>query len=85
MPGDRLIDVLVTPHGVTHFENPRLDTNATHGTGCTLASAIAAQISHGDSLHEAVKTAHNYLFEAIRQAPELGQGKGPVRHNWPSA
>jgi hydroxymethylpyrimidine/phosphomethylpyrimidine kinase len=75
-------DVLVTADGVEIFEGPRIETRATHGTGCTLASAIAVKLAQGGSLPEAVHAAREYLLEAIRRAPGLGAGHGPVDHAW---
>lgn len=82
MSGTQLIDTLVTGDGVKHFTNDRIETSATHGTGCTLASAIAAKLSLGHLLEDAVAAAHAYLYDAIKQAPKMGGGTGPVRHNW---
>lgn len=77
------VDVLLTADGTeTLFRNPRLDTTSTHGTGCTLASAIAANLARGRDLTEAVRRARAYLQEAIRHAPGLGGGHGPTRHFW---
>jgi hydroxymethylpyrimidine/phosphomethylpyrimidine kinase len=81
--GDVIRDVLLTREGYRVFEGPRIETRATHGTGCTLASAIAAHIALGANLEQAVERARDYLLEAIRQAPGLGQGHGPLGHNWP--
>lgn len=81
--GPHLVDVLMTPHGETRFENARMDTRHTHGTGCTLASACAAGIAKGLPLDEAVGEAIAYVAQAIRQAPGLGQGHGPIDHGWP--
>ncbi|MEO0467770.1 MAG: bifunctional hydroxymethylpyrimidine kinase/phosphomethylpyrimidine kinase, partial [Pseudomonadota bacterium] len=64
------------------FESPRIETRSTHGTGCTLASAIAALSAQNKPLPEAVEQARIYLHEAIKQAPDLGRGHGPVAHNW---
>lgn len=80
--GDTVRDVLLTREGYRVFERPRIETKATHGTGCTLASAIAAYIAQGEAIEPAVEKAGAYLMEAIRQAPGLGQGYGPLRHNW---
>ncbi len=64
-----------------HFLSaPRFSTHHTHGTGCTLSSAVAAGLALGLSLFEAVKTAKHYITEAIGQAPGLGRGAGPVNH-----
>jgi len=80
MDGDIVRDRLVTRDGTHVFENPRIDTAHTHGTGCTLASAIAAGIAQGMALEAAVARAETYLHEAIRTAPGLGAGHGPVNH-----
>jgi hydroxymethylpyrimidine/phosphomethylpyrimidine kinase len=84
VPGDVIVDVLATQSGEYFFEGERIDTRATHGTGCTLASGIAAGVSRGLSLNDAVALSRAYLIEAIRRAPGLGQGNGPVDHGWPS-
>jgi hydroxymethylpyrimidine/phosphomethylpyrimidine kinase len=65
------------------FETQRIDTNSTHGTGCTLASAIAAHLSQGVDLEEAVERARAYLLQAILTAPGFGKGHGPLNHAWP--
>jgi len=62
------------------FPAPRIDTRNTHGTGCTYASAIAAQLAHGRSLKEAIQRAKQYVTEAIRHALPYGQGHGPTGH-----
>ena len=69
-------------HTIT-VPSTRIDTTNTHGTGCTLASAIAARLAQGQSLSEAVEGAGRYLHEAIVRAPGLGSGHGPVDHVWP--
>ena len=83
VPGDRVVDLLVTPQGETSFEGERLDTPHTHGTGCTLASACAAGLAQGLGLDEAVARAWDYVARAIRGAPGLGSGHGPLDHGWP--
>ncbi len=81
MEGDRVTDVLVEDGEVSAvFEGPRIDTRHTHGTGCTLASSIATGLAQGLVLREAVRRAEAYVAEAIRQAPGLGQGHGPLGH-----
>lgn len=82
--GDVIVDVLATQQGEHFFDGPRIETKATHGTGCTLASGIAAGVARGLALKDAVALARAYLVEAIRRAPGLGQGNGPVDHGWPS-
>jgi hydroxymethylpyrimidine/phosphomethylpyrimidine kinase len=81
--GETVRDVLLTREGYRVFESPRIETRATHGTGCTLASAIATHIAQGVAVEPAVEKARSYLMEAIRRAPGFGQGHGPLGHNWP--
>jgi len=83
VPGESVIDVLMTPAGETTFEGPRLDTRHTHGTGCTLASACAVGLAQGLTLEAAVARAWGYVAEAIRRAPGFGAGHGPLDHAWP--
>jgi len=85
VPGETVRDLLLTPAGETLFEGPRLDTRHTHGTGCTLASACAAGLALGLSLDQAAARAWAYVAEAIRTAPGLGAGHGPLNHGWPLA
>jgi len=82
LPGNRIIDVLVGDHGRHEFQHARIDTQHTHGTGCTLASAIAVGIARGLSLPSAIGEAEAYLEAAIRAAPGLGQGQGPLGHGY---
>jgi len=81
--GDVIRDVLVTRAGAATFEGPRIATSATHGTGCTLASAIATGLAQGLALEEAVSRSRQYLVRAIEAAPGFGQGHGPLGHGWP--
>jgi len=80
--GKVIHDVLQTTTGEWIFESPRIDTTSTHGTGCTLASAIAAFLGQGCSASEAVEKGRDYLHGAIRAARGLGRGHGPVHHAW---
>jgi hydroxymethylpyrimidine/phosphomethylpyrimidine kinase len=80
--GDVVRDVLLTREGYRVFESPRIETRATHGTGCTLASAIAAYNALGEPLEPSVEKARAYLMEAIRRAPGFGKGHGPLGHGW---
>ncbi|MEQ8695544.1 MAG: bifunctional hydroxymethylpyrimidine kinase/phosphomethylpyrimidine kinase [Bauldia litoralis] len=81
LPGDRVVDVLATAGGVVaRFESARIDTPHTHGTGCTLASAIATGIAQGLPLPAAVARARAYVLEAIARAPGYGHGHGPLDH-----
>jgi hydroxymethylpyrimidine/phosphomethylpyrimidine kinase len=79
-PGPLIVDVLADESGVKTFETPRIATSSTHGTGCTLASAIAVSIAQGLSVREAVVRARAYVVEAIRTAPGFGHGHGPLNH-----
>jgi hydroxymethylpyrimidine/phosphomethylpyrimidine kinase len=84
LSGEVVVDVLRTADGgEVRFESPRIDTRSTHGTGCTLSSAIALGIAEGLTLEGAVTRARQYVFEAIRTAPGLGQGHGPLNHAHP--
>jgi hydroxymethylpyrimidine/phosphomethylpyrimidine kinase len=74
------VDVLHVGHETFHFKAPRQRTRSTHGTGCTYASAIAARLARGRTTVQAVQDAHTYVQEAIRQAPDLGRGHGPLHH-----
>jgi hydroxymethylpyrimidine/phosphomethylpyrimidine kinase len=80
MDGHTIRDRLITAAGIRIFENPRVETIHTHGTGCTLASSIAAGLAQGLLLEDAVDRAEAYLHEAIRTAPGFGGGHGPVNH-----
>lgn len=77
----RIIDLLHEPHGRTvQFDHARIDTPHTHGTGCTLSSAIATLLGHGQSLEHAVKLGRQFVHRAIEEAPGYGAGNGPLGH-----
>jgi hydroxymethylpyrimidine/phosphomethylpyrimidine kinase len=79
--GAMIIDVLIERGGpVTLFRGRRIDTRHTHGTGCTLASAIATGLAQGLALRDAVARARDYVRKALRTAPGLGTGQGPLNH-----
>jgi len=80
LSGDAL-DLLDDNGEVRLFRAPRIRTDSTHGTGCTLAAAVAACLARGLSLVEAVDAAKRFVTAAIRRAPGLGRGFGPVRHD----
>ncbi len=80
LQGDELTDLLVTGDGIRRFTGRRIHSRHTHGTGCTLASAIAAGLAAGMDLGDAVARARDYVQAAIRTAPGLGQGHGPLNH-----
>lgn len=78
----RIIDMLVGPDEVraVSFNHARIDTPHTHGTGCTLSSAIATLLGHGQPMEHAVRLARRFVFHAIEQAPGFGSGNGPLGH-----
>ncbi|WP_022683023.1 bifunctional hydroxymethylpyrimidine kinase/phosphomethylpyrimidine kinase [Sphingobium bisphenolivorans] len=77
--GPMLTDRLIGPRGVRKaWSNARLDTQHTHGTGCTLASAIATGLGQGWDLIDAIERGRKYVREALASAPGLGQGHGPM-------
>jgi len=80
LEGHHLVDMLITRDGVKIYEDSRIDTRSTHGTGCTLASAIAAGLAQKLSLEDAVSRARIYVRKALETAPGLGQGHGPLNH-----
>jgi hydroxymethylpyrimidine/phosphomethylpyrimidine kinase len=67
-------------HSIEHFQGERIETRSTHGTGCTFASAIAAELAKGANVQEAVKRAKAYISTAIRLAEPIGHGHGPTHH-----
>ncbi len=83
LAGAEVADWLVTRHGHRRFAGRRIETRHTHGTGCTLASALAALLARGVPLEAAVAGARDYVAGAIRAAPGLGAGHGPLGHGWP--
>jgi len=84
LEGDTVVDILRTADGADHhFEGPRIVSRSTHGTGCTLASGIAAGIAEGLTLQGAVARARDYVVQAIRLAPGLGKGHGPLEFAHP--
>ncbi len=80
LPGDTLIDLVATPKDSFLLKARRQKTRATHGTGCTYASAVAVGLAQGLALRPAVERAHAFVQQAIRNAPGLGSGRGPLGH-----
>ena len=80
LPGEAVVDVLATASGTVAFRAPRIATRHTHGTGCTLASAIATGIAQGMALTDSVARARAYVRAAMASAPGLGGGHGPLNH-----
>ncbi|NWG12410.1 MAG: bifunctional hydroxymethylpyrimidine kinase/phosphomethylpyrimidine kinase [Acidobacteria bacterium] len=78
---DKAVDVLCWEGGIQHFVADRIDTIHTHGTGCTYSASIAAELAKGHALPAAVDLAKRFITAAIRSAPGLGGGAGPVNHH----
>lgn len=79
--GTSVPDLLDDEGRVTIFRGERIESSSTHGTGCTLAAAIAACLGRGLSLEDSVATAKRFVSDAIRHAPGLGHGTGPINHS----
>ena len=77
---DPLTDILYDGREWHHWERPKQATTSTHGTGCTLSAAIAGALAHGRPLLRAVAEGLDYVERAMRSAPGLGQGHGPLNH-----
>lgn len=78
--GDDVIDVLVTNDGGRTFRHERIDTDATHGSGCTLSAAIATHLAQGESLLDGVSAGIDLLARAVRYNLDVGEGPGAVHH-----
>ena len=79
--GERVVDILVAPSGsAVVFDDARLSADHTHGTGCTLSSAIATLLGHGQALPHAVRLGRRFVRAAIENAPRFGAGNGPLGH-----
>ena len=77
-------DLLLTNTGELHWlPGEHIPTTSTHGTGCTLSSALLSRLVLGDDPHDAAQSAKQYITQAIRTAPALGHGHGPLNHLWP--
>jgi hydroxymethylpyrimidine/phosphomethylpyrimidine kinase len=81
-PSDDIVDLLYDGHRFTEFRTERVPGRHTHGTGCTFAAAIAAQLALDVALPEAIPLAQQYVAGAIRSGPEIGRGHGPMNHFW---
>ena len=82
LEGPDSVDVVCTASGPFEIRRPRIQTRHTHGTGCTLSSAIAANLALGLADRQAIEAAREYLDGAIRHVPGLGSGHGPLNHFW---
>lgn len=76
------VDLLFTADGTKKFVTKRVDSKNTHGTGCTLSSAITANLANGMSMEKAVESAKDYITNAIENSFDVGKGHGPVNHFW---
>ncbi|WP_222917171.1 bifunctional hydroxymethylpyrimidine kinase/phosphomethylpyrimidine kinase [Natrinema sp. SYSU A 869] len=83
VPGETVRDTLVTDESVRTFEHPRVGTEATHGSGCTLGSAITARLAKGEPLETAVEGSTEFLARAVRYYYDVGKGHGAVNHMVP--
>jgi hydroxymethylpyrimidine/phosphomethylpyrimidine kinase len=81
LDGDALDLLYLNGGEITEFVAPRIETRHTHGSGCTLSAAITAELAKGTPLAEAVARAKVFITEAIRTAPQLGGGQGPLNHH----
>lgn len=80
LEGSELVDVLFDGSEWHEWRRPKLDTTSTHGTGCTLSAGVAAGLARGRPLRRAVEDALDYVQRALRAAPGLGSGHGPLNH-----
>ena len=80
--GDEIVDLLFDGERFSEFRTARVSTRHTHGTGCTFASAIAANLALGHALADATSRAQAYVVGAIRHGLPIGKGHGPLNHFW---
>lgn len=80
LEGDMLYDVFLSENEYEVFESKRIKTRDTHGTGCTIASAITVELAKGRRMRDAIPTARAYVRNAIEHAPGFGGGQGPLNH-----
>lgn len=84
LQGPTIRDLLYDGHRFAEFTAPRVESRATHGTGCTFAAAIAAHLALGTTLADAVPLAQAYVAGAMQAGPDVGRGHGPLHHFWRS-
>jgi hydroxymethylpyrimidine/phosphomethylpyrimidine kinase len=77
-----IVDLLYDGHDFVEFRHERVPGTHTHGTGCTFAAALAAHLACGRTVRDAIPLIQEYIAGAIRNAPELGEGNGPMNHFW---
>jgi hydroxymethylpyrimidine/phosphomethylpyrimidine kinase len=78
--GANATDILVDRFGTVSYRAPKVQSRDTHGTGCTLASAVACLLVRGETLRDSIPAAKEYIRQSISTAPGLGRGKGPLNH-----
>jgi hydroxymethylpyrimidine/phosphomethylpyrimidine kinase len=83
LPSNDIVDLLYDRHEFVEFRAARVEGSHTHGTGCAFSAAITAHLARGVSLRDAIPLAQRYVAGAIRHAPGLGRGHGPMEHLWP--
>lgn len=82
LPGEKAVDILFDGKDYKYYSSEKISTKNTHGTGCTHSAAIAASLSKGLNIYQAVEVAKDYITEAIKNAPsDIGGGYGPLYHN----
>lgn len=77
---NKSVDSLYMNGEIKHFEGRYIDTDNTHGTGCSFSSSITANLALGKSLEESIEISKNFIYRAISNAPNIGHGKGPIAH-----
>ena len=77
-----MVDLLIGQEVLDQIETKKIETNNTHGTGCTMASALAAGLARSLEIQEAFQKAHFYVNQAIRTSPQFGNGHGPINHSF---
>jgi hydroxymethylpyrimidine/phosphomethylpyrimidine kinase len=82
LDGDEVVDLLYDGHAFTEFRGPRVESRNSHGSGCTFAAALAANLALGRDLPEATRRAKDYVVGAIRHGLAIGRGRGPMDHFW---
>jgi hydroxymethylpyrimidine/phosphomethylpyrimidine kinase len=76
----KLTDILISANNIDYFESEKINTKNSHGTGCTLSSAIACGLGQKMTLKNSVKRAHSYVNKSIKFSPNIGKGNGPLNH-----
>jgi hydroxymethylpyrimidine/phosphomethylpyrimidine kinase len=79
---DFCVDVIISPEAEFDIRGPRIVSRHTHGTGCTFAAAITAALALDQPLEQAIRGARDFVEGAIRNAPQIGGGHGPLNHSW---